>query len=113
MTYRNDMSNQNNYSTMDNPNLASAYLFDELSDNDSQTESSIKEYLNQGYLNVYDKLLANLILLKYHIFKGENDKITKQTEHLTMLFEQNKNAINLEVFQMVFDATKFQIELMK
>ncbi|WP_299107278.1 hypothetical protein [uncultured Tenacibaculum sp.] len=113
MTYRNDMSNQNNYSTMDNPNLASAYLFDELSDNDSKTESSIKEYLNQGYLNVYDKLLANLILLKYHIFKGENDKITKQTEHLTMLFEQNKNAINLEVFQMIFDATKFQIELLK
>ena len=36
MTYRKDMSEQNDYSIMSNTALANAYLFDELSENDSK-----------------------------------------------------------------------------
>ena len=113
MTYRKDMSDQNDYSTMNKSDLANAYLFDELSENDSEIESTIVEYLNQSDITVSDKIMANLILLKYQILKKENDNVTKQTEHLTGLFEQNKSESNLRGLQMAFDATKYQIELMK
>ena len=112
MTYRKDMSDQNDYSTMNKSDLANAYLFDELSENDSEIESTIAEYLNQSDINISDKIMANLILLKYQIFKKENDNVTKQTEHLTELFEQNKSEPNLRGLQVAFDATKYQIELM-
>lgn len=113
MTYRKDMSDQNDYSTMNKSDLANAYLFDEISENDSEIESTIAEYLNQNDITVSDKIMANLILLKYQIFKKENDNVAKQTEHLTELFEQNKSESNLRGLQVAFDATKYQIELMK
>ncbi|RKF05339.1 hypothetical protein C8N26_0018 [Tenacibaculum lutimaris] len=113
MTYRKDMSDQNDYSTMNKSDLANAYLFDELSENDSEIESTIAEYLNQSDISISDKIMANLILLKYQIFKRENDNVTKQTEHLTELFEQNKSEPNLRGLQAAFDATKYQIELIK
>ncbi|GMN07643.1 hypothetical protein MTsPCn5_30320 [Croceitalea sp. MTPC5] len=113
MTYRKDMSDQNDYSTMNKSDLANAYLFDELSENDSKIKSTIAEYLNQSDINILDKITVNLILLKYLIFKKENDNVTKQTEHLTELFEQNKSEPNLRGLQVAFDATKYQIELMK
>lgn len=113
MTYRKDMSDQNDYSTMNKSDLANAYLFDELSENDSEIESTIKEFLNQNDINISDKIMANLILLKYQIFKKENDNVAKQTEHLTKLFTQNKSEPNLKGLQAAFDATKYQIELMK
>jgi len=69
MTYRKDMSDQNDYSTMNKSDLANAYLFDELSENDSEIESTIAEYLNQNDITVSDKIMANLIFLKYQIFK--------------------------------------------
>ena len=111
MTYRKDMSDQNDYSTMNKSDLANAYLFDELPENDSKIESTIDEFLNQNDLSISDKIMANLILLKYQIFKNEN--VTKQTEHLNKMFEQNKAESNLRGLQMAFDATKYQIELMK
>ena len=113
MTYRKDMSNQNNYSNMSKSDLANAYLFDELSDNDSEIKNKIDEALNQSDLSVSNKIMTNLILLKYQIFKKENDNVTKQTEYLTEQFEKNKSESNLKGLQMAFDATKFQIELMK
>ena len=113
MTYRKDMSNQNNYSSMNKSDLANAYLFDELSDNDSEIKSTIDEALSQSELSVSDKIMANLILLKYQISQKENDNVTKQTEYLTELFEKNKSESNLRGLQTAFDATKFQIELMK
>ncbi|SNZ00227.1 hypothetical protein [Flagellimonas pacifica] len=113
MTYRKDMSDQNDYSTMNKSDLTNAYLFDELSENDSEIESTIAEYLNQNDISVSDKIMANLILLKYQIFKKENDNVAKQTEQLTELFEQNKSESNLRGLQVAFDATKYQIELMK
>ncbi|UOB18622.1 hypothetical protein [Abyssalbus ytuae] len=113
MTYRKDMSDQNDYSTMNKSDLANAYLFDELSENDSEIKNTIDEYLNQSDLNISDKIMANLILLKYQIFKRENDNVNKQTEHLAELFEQNKTETNLRGLQIAFVAAKYQIELMK
>ncbi|MEJ4087642.1 hypothetical protein [Galbibacter orientalis] len=113
MTYRKDMSDQSDYSTMNKSDLANAYLFDELTDNDSEIKNTIDEYLNQSELSVSDKIMANLILLKYQIFQKENDKVTKQTEYVTELFEKNKSESNLRGLQAAFNATKFQIELSK
>ncbi len=113
MTYRKDMSNQNDYSSINKSDLANAYLFDELSDNDSKIKNTIDEFLNQSKLSVSDKIMANLILLKYQIFQKENDNITKQTAYLTELFKKNESESNLRGLQVAFDATKFQIELMK
>ena len=113
MTYRKDMSDQSDYSTMNKSDLANAYLFDEISENDSEIKNTIDEYLNQSELSVSDKIMANLILLKYQIFQKENDNVTKQTEYVTELFEKNKSESNLRGLQAAFNATKFQIELSK
>lgn len=111
MTYRKDMSDQNDYSSMNKSDLANAYLFDEIADNDSEIEKTIEEYLNQSNLNISDKIMANLILLKYHIFQKDNDNVTKQTEYLTELFDKNKSETNLRGLEVAFNATKFQIKL--
>ena len=113
MTYRKDMSDQSDYSTMNKSDLANAYLFDEISENDSEIKNTIDEYLNHSELSVSDKIMANLILLKYQIFHKENDNVTKQTEYVTELFETNKSESNLRGLQAAFNATKFQIELSK
>ena len=113
MTYRKDMSDQSDYSTMNKSDLANAYLFDEISENDSEIKNTIDKYLNQSELNVSDKIMANLILLKYQIFQKENDNVTKQTEYVTELFETNKSESNLRGLQAAFNATKFQIEISK
>ncbi|WP_418602247.1 hypothetical protein [Hwangdonia sp.] len=113
MTYRKDMSDQNDYSKMNKSDLANAYLFDELFENDNAIKSTLNEILNEGHLSVSDKIMANLLLLKYQIFQKDNDKIKKQTEYLNELFETNKTEPNLRGLKMAFDATKFQIELTK
>jgi len=113
MTYRKDMSDQNDYSTMNKSDLANAYLFDELYENDSEIENTIDKCLSQSDLSVSDKIMANLILLKYQIFKRENDEVTNLTEYLTEWFEKNKSESNLRDLQVAFEATKYQIELMK
>ncbi|MFD1161510.1 hypothetical protein [Hwangdonia seohaensis] len=113
MTYRKDMSDQNDYSKMNKSDLANAYLFDELFENDNAIKSTLNEILNEGHLSVSDKIMANLLLLKYQIFQKDNDKINKQTEYLNELFETNKTEPNLRGLKMAFDATKFQIELTK
>tara|TARA_R110002167_G_scaffold258239_1_gene464824 strand:+ start:42 stop:824 length:783 start_codon:yes stop_codon:yes gene_type:complete len=112
MTYRKDMSNQNDYSNMTKSDLANAYLFDELSENDTEIKSTIDEILNESDLGVSKKIMANLILLKYQIFQKDNDNVIKQTEYLNELFENNESESNLRGLQMAFDATKFQLELM-
>lgn len=113
MTYRKDMSVKSDYSTMNKSDLANAYLFDEISENDSEIKNTIDEYLNQNELSISDKIMANLILLKYQIFQKENDNVTKQTQYITELFEKNKSESNLRGLQAAFNATKFQIELSK
>jgi hypothetical protein len=113
MTYRKDMSNENDYSNMNKSDLANSYLFDELTDNDSKIKKTIEEYLKQSDLSISDEIMANLILLKYQIFQKENDNVEKQTEYLNGLFEKNKSESNLRGLQSAFNATKFQIELAK
>ncbi|PWK17714.1 hypothetical protein [Xanthomarina spongicola] len=113
MTYRKDMSNENDYSNMTKSDLVNAYLFDELSENDMEIKNTLDEILNESDLNVSDTIMANLILLKYQIFQRDNDNVIKQTEYLNKLFENNKSESNIRGLEMAFDATKFQIELMK
>ncbi|QNK77739.1 hypothetical protein H7F37_01210 [Winogradskyella sp. PAMC22761] len=113
MTYRKDMSNENDYSIMNKSDLANSYLFDELTDNDSEIKTTIEEYLKQSDLSILDEIMANLILLKYLIFQKENENVAKQTEYLNELFEKNKSESNLRGLQAAFNATKFQIELSK
>ena len=113
MTYRKDMSDQSDYSTMNKSDLANAYLFDEISENDSEIKNTIDKYLNQSELSVSDKIMANLILLKYQILQTEIDNVTKQTEYITELFDTNKSESKLRGLQAAFNATKFQIELSK
>ena len=113
MTYRKDMSSENNYSNLSESDLANSYLFDELPENDTLITSKIDSVLNESNLSIEDKIMANLILLKYQIFQRDNDKIIKQTEYLDELFENNKSKANLNGLEMAFNATKIQIELMK
>lgn len=113
MTYRKDMSNQNDYSTMPLSDLANAYLFDELSENDTEIKSTVDQVLKENDLSISDHIMANLMLLKYYIFKWDIDEVKKQTENLNLLFESHKSEPNLKGLEMVFNATKFQIELME
>ena len=113
MTYRKDMSNQNDYSNMTKSDLANAYLFDELSENDTKIKSTIDEVLNDSDLGISDNITANLILLKYQISQRDNNNVIKQTEYLNELFVSNKSESNIKGLEMAFNATKFQIELMK
>ena len=113
MTYRKDMSNQNDYSSMTKSDLANAYLFDELTENDTKIKSTLDEFLNESDLSISDKIMANLLLLKYQIFQKDNDNIIKQTKYLNELFETNKTETSLRGLKMAFNATKFQIELTK
>lgn len=112
MTYRKDMSNQNDYSNMSQSDLANAYLFDELSENDNKVKATIEELLKENDLGISENIMANLILLKYQILLRETEKVKKQAENLNELFETNKTNSNLKGLEMAFDATKFQIELM-
>ncbi len=113
MTYRKDMSNQNDYSNMTKSDLANAYLFDELPENDTKVKGLVDEILSDSDLNVSDNIMANLILLKNYILERDTEKVDSQTDYLTELFEKNKLNSNLKGLEMAFDATKFQIELLK
>ena len=113
MTYRKDMSNQKEYSNMSKIDLAEAYLFDELPDNDNKIKNTIDEALIDRDLSISDTIMTNLILLKYQIFRREHENIVKQTKYLNELFETSSSKSNLKGLEMAFNATKFQIEIMK
>ena len=113
MTYRKDMSNQNDYSKMSKADLANAYLLDELSENDSEITNTIDDILSENGLSVSENIMANLLLLKNQIFQRNNEGVLTQTEYLEQLFETNRSESNLRGLQVAFNATKFQIQLMK
>lgn len=113
MTYRKDMSTENDYSSLSKSDLANAYLFDELPENDTEIKSTIDTTLEESDLTVVDTISSNLVLLEYQIFQRDSDGIIKQTELLDALFKSNKEAIDLRGLEMAYNATKFQIELMK
>jgi hypothetical protein len=112
MTYRKDMSDKNDYSSMSKSDLANAYLFDELIKNDNKFKKTIKQALKENDLSVEDDITNNLILLKYYIFKREKEKTDNQVVYLKELFETNKSKNNLKGLEMAFKTTLFQIELM-
>ncbi|WP_347173117.1 hypothetical protein [Polaribacter uvawellassae] len=113
MTYRKDMSDQNDYSNMNKTDLANSYLFDELTENDSKIKSTIDEAMKEQNQAIKDTIMTNLILLKYLIYLRNSDDVNKQVNHLNELFVANKSKTNLKGLEMAFNATKFQIELMK
>lgn len=112
MTYRKDMSKENNYSELDKIALVNAYLFDELIENDILIEPTIEEILKKTDLSINDKIMTHLILLKYYIFKRENNKINSKVAYLKEAFA-NSSQDNLKGLKMAFTATEFQIELMQ
>jgi len=111
MTYRKDMSKENNYSELNKVDLINTYLFDELTENDTQIKSTAEEILKEKDLSVKDKIMTNLILLKYYIFKGEIEKINRQVEYLKGEFIINKTQPDLKGLEAALKATEFQIEL--
>ncbi|MCL5128111.1 hypothetical protein [Algibacter sp. L4_22] len=113
MTYRKDMSNKNDYSIMSKPDLANAYLFDELPENDNKINNTLDDILKEKGLNISDKIMANLVLLKHHIFLRDHSNVIKQTEYLNALFKEHASESDLRGLEMAFRATEFQIELMK
>lgn len=113
MTYRKDMSDKNDYANMTNVDLANAYLFDELTENDSKIKNTIADVLKEKKLDVKDNIMANLILLKYQILQRDSENISKQVEYLDELFDANLFESNLKGLELAFNTTKFQLELMK
>lgn len=113
MTYRKDMSRENDYSSFSKSDLANAYLFDELSENDTKIESTILESIQENKLDLSSTIMDHLILLKYQIFKRDSKQIDTQIKQLDNLFGSNIYETNLKGLEVAFEATKFQIELMK
>ena len=113
MTYRKDMSSETDYNELNASDLANAYLFDELAENDSDVESTIESALAESDMTVEDRIWTNLILLKYYIFKNQSDNVKAQTEYVAELFKKHEENTDLRGMEAAFEATKFQIELMK
>lgn len=113
MTYRKDMSHKNDYSNMNKIDLADAYMFDELTENDSKIKKTINDAIKEKNISLEDYIMANLVLLKYQISQREHRKIIKQVNYLNELIETNKSETHLKGLEAAFNATKFQIELMK
>jgi hypothetical protein len=113
MTYRKDMSDQNDYTSMSQIDLANAFIFDELPENDAQIKPLLDTALELADIALPDKIMGHLILLKYYIFQKDSNSITKQVKRLEDLFEENASKTNINGLKVAFDATKFQIELME
>ncbi|SFU75902.1 hypothetical protein SAMN05216480_12111 [Pustulibacterium marinum] len=113
MTYRKDMSTENDYTSMTPLDLANAYLFDELADNDAQIEPQITNVLEEEGVSVADEIYARLLLLKYEIFRDDSEGIEMQVKHLDKLFESNETSMDLRGWKSAYDMTKFQIALTK
>ncbi|WP_422104042.1 hypothetical protein [Winogradskyella sp.] len=112
MTYRKDMSDQSDYNSLEKVDLVNAYLFDELLDNDELIEPTIEALLKDDGLAVEDRIMAQLIWLKYAILKRDSEKIASLVDDLRQQFETDVTH-NLRGLEVAFKATEFQIELMK
>lgn len=112
MTYRKDMSGDNDYSTMSKIDLANAYLFDELSENDKDIESTLIEGKKESD-DLQELLTADLILLKNYIYESNENESLKLVESIDKKIESNRFKAKLKGIESAFNATKFQIELMK
>ncbi len=114
MTYRKDMSTENDYSKMDNSDLANAYLFDELVENDKEIEAVFSEMEGKkDDESIQAKLTRELILLKYYIFKGDEKKTRELVETIGIDIKLNKLTTDLRGIESAYIATKFQVELLR
>jgi len=112
MTYRKDTSEQYDLAGMSKSDLANAFLFDELENNDGEVSELLHDYLQQDSLSLSEQLMAKLIQLKYTIFKGNKAKISEQLEYLDNIFKENASEDSLRGLKMTYDTIRFQIELM-
>lgn len=111
MTYRKDMSDQNDYENASKVDLANAYLLDEIKDNDSMVDETLEDILSNDNLSEEENIMANLILLKNEIFKRNKSGIADQVDILDNLFENAM--LRHGGLIAAFNATKFQIDLMQ
>ena len=96
---------------MDKVDLANAYLFDELIENDKDIKTSIAES-KLDTEDVKQLLMGELILLKSFILEGKKTETSKLTEQIEETLKLNEMNRALRGIQIAFDATKFQMELM-
>jgi|GEM_PF-1482065 len=113
MTYRLDLSKEQDYDKMTKSDLANAYLFDEIVNNDSQVEKLVNEYKSQDNPSLNDQIMADLILLKYYIFKRDRVNIAKQVNQLEHLFNTHEIFEERDVLEATLEDVKMHIELMK
>ena len=112
LTYRKDMSRENDYDTMNEIDLANAFLFDEIIENDKQVESTAKKGIETEE-DRFQIFIGDLILLKNSIYQSENDKTKKLIDQIESDIKSNKGEKGIASIQSILDVTKFQIELMK
>ncbi|MGI9530958.1 hypothetical protein [Lutimonas sp.] len=112
MTYRKDLSKENDYDTTDTVDLANTYLFDEIGENDGEVPTILEAVLKGSELRLDDQITADLILLKYYVLKGKEEKTAAQVTTLTEVFETDPAAAELLGLKSAFDVSKFQIDLM-
>ncbi len=112
MTYRKDISDKNDYSEMSKSDLANAYLFDEIKENDDQVEKLIEENLVDNDLSITEEIYSNLILLKLYILQGVDKNIKVMTEYLDEKFKEHELDKGINGLKMAYKATLFQKQLM-
>ncbi len=111
-TYRKDMAAQQNYAGLDSLELANAFLFDEVEENDLKVQDLLTGVLQNKNLDYQDKIMAHLILLKYYLLMQEGDKVEAQASHISYLFTEAEASLDLRALKMAYEATKIQVELM-
>jgi len=114
MTYRKDLSKENDYAKMSPGDLANAYLLDELKENDKEIESIFSDINDRGQNeNIQEKLVEDLVLLKYHIYKDEEKEASELMGQIGKSIKQYKLSVDLRGIESAYKATEFQINLMR
>jgi len=112
MTYRKDMSRENDYKTMNDIDLANSYLFDEIAENDNQVENTVQK----GIKSEEDKFqifIGDLIKLKNSIYQDDLEKTKTLISQIETEIKSNNSEKRIASVQSMLDVTKFQIELIK
>ena len=113
MTYRKDISTENDYSKMGKIDLANAYLFDELVKNDTLIEPVLDEVLQKKSLELSDEVYARLVLLKYYMYKRNDDKIDEEVKFLKAELTPEQEQPDMKAWKSAFNVTLNQRELME
>ncbi|MFH6772535.1 hypothetical protein [Gaetbulibacter aestuarii] len=113
MTYRKDMSTENDYAGMSQIDLANAYLYDELTENDDQIKPTIEAALNDENVTLPDMAMGHILMLMYHMFQKDQESVNKDVATLNDLFDTHSSESSLRGLKGAFEVTKFQMDLMK